>query len=116
MSSHKRPFLVPEQFALDQIRIELCAIDAHERPIYATARLMYAARDEFFATASLADNENTQVKACCDRDIFPDFADQFRFADESVKYHRASFNFRLSLIGAPISSGQDLDPARGQMD
>jgi hypothetical protein len=76
---------------------------------------VYAARDEFFAGARLADNEDAQVEARGDHDIFPDLADQFRFADEFVKYHRASFNFRLSLIGAPISSGQDLDPARGQM-
>jgi hypothetical protein len=76
---------------------------------------VYAFRDEFFARARLADDEDVHVQACGNLYISPDSPHHFRFADEFVDYRRAFFAFRLSALGMRLSSGQDLDPMRGQM-
>src|SRR5262247_2216496 len=108
-------FLVSEQLTLDQIRIERRAIDVHERPICAATGPVYAARDKLFAGPRLANDKDAQVGARCNQYIFPDFADQLGFADEFVNHHRAPFTSRRSRTGASASSGQELDPMRGQI-
>jgi hypothetical protein len=108
-------FLVSEQLTLDQIRIERRAIDVHERPICAATGPVYAARDKLFAGPWLANDKDAQVEARDNQDIFPDLADQLGFADEFVNHHRAPFTSRLSPTGTPTSSGQELDPMRGEI-
>jgi len=109
------PFLVSEQFALDQVWIERRTVDVHERFPSSAAGLVYAARDEFFASAWLANDEDAQVEARGNHDIPPDFPHQFRFADEFVDYHRVVFTSRQCSISMQPSSGKHLDAMRSQM-
>ena len=58
MSPSKGPFLVPEQFTLDQTGIERRDVDVNKRLLCAIAGLVYAFRDELFAGARLAGDED----------------------------------------------------------
>jgi hypothetical protein len=115
MSPGKGPFLVPEQFTLDQTGIERRDVDVDERFLCAIAGVVYAFRDEFFARARLTGDEDIQVQACGNLYISPDSPHHIIFADEFADYRRAFFAFRLPAPGMRLSSGQDLDPMRGQM-
>jgi len=86
MSPGKGPFLVPEQFTLDQTGIERCDVDVDERLLCAIAGVVYAFRDEFFASARLASDEDVQVVARGNLYISPDSPHHFRFADELADY------------------------------
>src|SRR5262249_12354740 len=108
------PLLVSEQFALDQVWIERRAVDVHERLPSSATGVVYAARDEFFASARLADDEDAQVEARGDHDILPDVPHQFGLADEFVNYHRAVFTSLHCPIGTRSSPSQDLNAVRGQ--
>jgi hypothetical protein len=85
------PFLVSEQFTLDQIVIYRREIDGDEGFLCASAGIVYAARDEFFASARLADDEYTHVEAGGVLDIFPDLPYQLGLADESAYHWRAVY-------------------------
>ena len=115
MGPGKGPFLMPEQFTLDQTGIERCDVDVDERLLCAIAGVVYAFRNEFFARTRLAGDEDAQVQACGNLYISPDSTHHIRFADEFADYRRAFFALRLPTLGMRLSSGQDPDPMRGQM-
>jgi hypothetical protein len=52
---------------------------------------VYAVRDEFFARARLADDEDVQVEARGDLDILPDLPYQLGLADEFGYHWRAVY-------------------------
>ena len=77
---------MPEQFTLDQTGIERCDVDVDERLLCAIAGVVYAFRNEFFARARLAGDEDVQVQACGNLYISPDSPHHIRFADEFADY------------------------------
>src|SRR5215510_2372285 len=99
-SPGKGSFLVAEQLPLNQIRIEPHAVEGHERPSSSAAGVVYAARDEVFARARLADDEDAQDEACGNLDVSPDFPHQVGLANKSTNCRRAVYAFhpRLSTL------------------
>src|SRR5262249_45590854 len=115
LSPRERPSLVSEQFALDQIGIDRRAVDVFERFLRSPASPVDALRDEFFAGARLADDENAQVEARGDLDILPDLPDQPGLPNESVFQRRpVSISLHCSTSEPPCSN-QELNAVRGKM-
>jgi hypothetical protein len=65
------------------------------------SHIVYAARDEFFARARLADDKDAQVEACGNLDVSPDFPHQVGLANKSTNCRRAVYAFRSRL--SPLS-------------
>jgi hypothetical protein len=58
---------------------------------------VYASRNEFFACARLADNEDAHVEVCGNLDVSPDFPYQVGLANKSTNYRGTVYAFRSCL-------------------
>jgi hypothetical protein len=58
---------------------------------------VYASRNEFFACARLADNEDAHVEVCGNLDVSPDFPHQVGLANKSANCRGVVYAFHPRL-------------------
>ncbi len=79
----KAPFLVAEEFGLDEVLRDRGAVDGEERPFGAQGVLVDAAGDEFLARAAFAGDEHGRVARGDLADGLQDFLHRFGTADDA---------------------------------